>query len=139
MDEKPVEQNPIKKDPRYVIKAKTQAYYDAVKKLYKSGLTRKQLHKIMDLTKGNIYNLRVSRIPENNFIWFAFKGIRYDLKPDGSISKETKIGTRSAQVPAARKVTCKLCQKEVPIAYFETYTRCPTCGCKLVRYTVIRR
>lgn len=130
--------NPDIKDNRYVIKAKTKGYYEAIKKLYNSGLSRGQIHKILDITKGNIVGLRVAKHVGIPKIWFTYRGMRYDLKADGSVTAEVRIGP-APSFEAEKKVRCSLCGKEVPLSAFQAKPRCPVCGSRLVQYRLVRR
>jgi len=58
------------KNERFVIKVKTPEYYKALKKLYESGISRNQVHRILDLTKGDIIGLKVARHIGTPNIWF---------------------------------------------------------------------
>lgn len=145
-------ENPIKtKEGRFIIRAKTPEYYEAMKRLYQSGIGRAQVHRILDITKGDIVGLKVARhisAPDHfnpphidsTKIWFTYHGHRYDVKKDGTLVAEVKTGVPAA-VPLhlARKVKCQLCGRETPISHYDVKARCPECGFPLVRCNVIRR
>jgi ribosomal protein L37E len=125
---------------RFIIRAKTPAYYQEIKKLYASGMGRAQVHRILDITKGDIVGLKVARHLDTPKIWFTYRGHRYDIKGDGTLVAEVKTGT-PAVVPQhmAKKVRCQLCGKETPIPRYDMQARCPICGFPLVKCNVIRR
>lgn len=128
-------------EKRYIIKAKTPQYYAEIKKLYHAGLSRAQVHRILEITKGNIIGLKVAKHVGENKIWFTFAGRRYDVKPDGTMSDPVKTGMVPPLVipKASKKVKCQLCGKETPIPQFDVKARCPECGFQLIRYNVIQR
>jgi hypothetical protein len=128
-------------DTRYIIKAKTPQYYEEIKKLYHAGLSRAQVHRILEITKGNIVGLKVAKHVGERKIWFAFAGRRYDVKHDGTMTEPVKTGVLPPVVvpKACKKIKCQLCGEETPIPQYDVKARCPKCGFQLVRYNVIHR
>ena len=133
-------ENTKQQDNRFVIVAKTPEYYKEIKRLRDSGIGREQMHRIIEITKGDIIGLKVAKHVGSDKIWFTFRGRRYDVKKNGTLAADVKVGKPSI-VPQglAKKVICQLCGGETPIPQFVAQARCPQCGFPLVRCNVVRR
>ena len=129
---------PKGKGQRYIIKAESQQYAEAIRRLYQSTLSRAQIHTILDITKGKVDNLRIARNERNKSIWFNFNGRRYDLTKNGKIKAETKIGGGQIQAPPSltKEVKCPLCNTSNKVSKYDPKARCKECGFQLVRYRV---
>lgn len=133
-------ENTIQHDSRFVIVAKTPEYYKEVKRLRDSGIGREQMHRILAITQGNIIGLKVAKHVGSDKIWFTFRGRRYDIKKNGTLVADVKVGKPSIVPQAlAKTVKCQLCGGQTPIPQFVTEARCPQCGFPLVRCNVVRR
>ena len=89
---------------------------------------------------GNIIGLKVAKHVGSDKIWFTYRGRRYDVKKNGTLAADVKVGKPSIVPQAlAKTVKCQLCGGQTPIPQFVTEARCPQCGFPLVRCNVVRR
>ncbi len=132
-------------DKRYVIRAKTPGYRDAMKRLYVSKLSRAQIHRILDITKGRIEGLKVAArgLGSNRVsttIWFNFSGHRYDVRQDGTIIADIKLGPPVKANPVAvQQIKCQLCGTPNPRPRMDVKAKCGKCGFPLVKHKVMQR
>jgi|GEM_PF-5671414 DNA-directed RNA polymerase subunit RPC12/RpoP len=127
----------VNDDRRFIIRAKSPEYVEAIKRLYNSKMARAQIHKVLEITDGDIVGLKIALRDENNSIWFNYKGRRYDINQSGAVMSETKFG-KIIKVPAnqSRKIKCPLCGTENEIPQNIMRAKCSNCGFKILRFKI---